>query len=354
MSYPRGLRSAAPVLSRDCLTQPPLPPRRLCYIQQATGCHPQGFPARTARGRELTEDMTRSIDAELLALAVDASNDGIVIAEQEGQDNILIYVNRAFEELTGYTADEILYRDCRFLQGDDTDQEGVRQIRTALERGEPCRVVLRNYRKDGSLFWNELSITPVYNDDDQLTYYIGIQKDITARVEAEARAERAEKALAATRGREKAVRLALTCLQSAPPSRPFAQALARGSVHVRGALPSEGRVQSLPSAPRPGHPGGVLPGTQFHFQHQFVLPFPPPGQVPRAHPQGRRAGARPSRSSPRARSAPGFRDRRLQLQHRPEVPGPPRPQSGPVGCRSSRSQRACRSSSTWATGKMLP
>jgi PAS domain S-box-containing protein len=60
--------------------------------------------------------------------------------------------------------------------------------------------VLRNYRKDGSLFWNELSITPVFNDDDQLTYYIGIQKDITDRVEAEARAERAEKALAEASG----------------------------------------------------------------------------------------------------------------------------------------------------------
>ena len=123
--------------------------------------------------------MTRSIDAELLALAVDASNDGIVIAEQEGHDNILIYVNRAFEQLTGYSSDEILYRDCRFLQGEDHDQEGVRQIRAALDEGKPCRVVLRNYRKDGSLFWNELSITPVFNDDDQLTYYIGIQKDIS-------------------------------------------------------------------------------------------------------------------------------------------------------------------------------
>jgi PAS domain S-box-containing protein len=140
--------------------------------------------------------MKRSIDAELLALAVDASNDGIVIAEQEGHENILIYVNRAFEVLTGYSADEILYRDCRFLQGDDTDQEGIREIRAALGRGEGCRVVIRNYRKDGTLFWNELSITPVFNEDDQLTYYIGIQKDITARVEAEERAERAEAALA--------------------------------------------------------------------------------------------------------------------------------------------------------------
>ncbi len=144
--------------------------------------------------------MTRTIDAELLALAVDASNDGVVIAEQEGQDNILIYVNPAFERLTGYTADEILYRDCRFLQGSDTDQDGVHQIRTALDADHACRVVLRNYRKDGSLFWNELSITPVFNDEDQLTYYIGIQKDITERITAEERARRAEQALAHERG----------------------------------------------------------------------------------------------------------------------------------------------------------
>ncbi|WP_018949625.1 PAS sensor domain-containing protein [Thioalkalivibrio sp. ALMg11] len=139
--------------------------------------------------------MTRTIDAELLALAVDASNDGIVIAEREGDDNILIYVNHAFEELTGYRSEEILYRDCRFLQGEDTDQDVRQEIRAAIDENRPCRVTLRNYRKDGSLFWNELSLTPVFNDEDRLTYYIGIQKDITARVEAEQRAERAERKL---------------------------------------------------------------------------------------------------------------------------------------------------------------
>ena len=145
--------------------------------------------------------MTRTIDAELLALAIDASNDGVVIAEREGDDNILIYVNRAFEELTGYRSEEILYRDCRFLQGADNDQDAVREIRAALEEDRPCRVTLRNYRKDGSLFWNELSLTPVFNDEDRLTYYIGIQKDITARVEAEERAERAERQLAGKESR---------------------------------------------------------------------------------------------------------------------------------------------------------
>jgi PAS domain S-box-containing protein len=125
------------------------------------------------------------ISPELLERMVDASEDGIVVAEQEGDENILIYVNKGFERLTGYSADEILYRDCRFLQNEDRDQPGLDGIRRALEEGRPCREVLRNYRKDGSLFWNELSITPVYDENDQLTYYIGVQKDVTARVEAQ-------------------------------------------------------------------------------------------------------------------------------------------------------------------------
>ncbi len=139
------------------------------------------------------------INAKLLQLVVNASNDGIVVAEKEGDDNILIYVNPAFEALTGYSADEILYQDCRFLQGDDRDQEALQQMRDAISAGRPCRVTLRNYRKDGSLFWNELSVTPVLNDADQLTYFIGIQKDVTARVEAERRVKELEQKLDALR-----------------------------------------------------------------------------------------------------------------------------------------------------------
>lgn len=131
-----------------------------------------------------------NLDPELIQHLLDASNDGIVVAEQEGDDHIMIYVNEAFERLTGYHRDEILYQDCRFLQNDDRDQEAIDRIRDALKHDRPCRVVLRNYRKDGTLFWNELSITPVVHSHDQLTYYIGIQKDVTARVEAEREAER--------------------------------------------------------------------------------------------------------------------------------------------------------------------
>lgn len=123
------------------------------------------------------------INAQLLQSMVDASNDGIVVAEQEGEDTILIYVNAAFERLTGYHRDDILYQDCRFLQGDDRDQLARVRIRKALAEGKPCREVLRNYRKDGSAFWNELSLTPVFNEADQRTYFIGIQKDVSRQVE---------------------------------------------------------------------------------------------------------------------------------------------------------------------------
>ncbi|MCS2609469.1 PAS domain-containing protein [Halomonas dongshanensis] len=125
------------------------------------------------------------INPELLERIIDASEDGIVVAEQEGDENILIYVNKGFERLTGYSADEILYRDCRFLQNDDRDQEALDVIRDALKNLRPCREVLRNYRKDGSMFWNELSMTPVFDEEENLMYFIGVQKDVTARIEAQ-------------------------------------------------------------------------------------------------------------------------------------------------------------------------
>lgn len=124
------------------------------------------------------------ISPALLERIINASDDGIVVAEQEGDENILIYANEGFERLTGYSIDEILYRDCRFLQNGDRDQPVIDRIRTALREGKSCREVLRNYRKDGSPFWNELSITPVYDAEDQLTYFVGVQKDVTDLAEA--------------------------------------------------------------------------------------------------------------------------------------------------------------------------
>lgn len=136
------------------------------------------------------------INAHLLQMVINASHDGIVIAEKEGEDNILIYVNPAFERMTGYSSDEILYQDCRFLQAGDRDQPALALIRDALNRRRSCREVLRNYRKDGTPFWNELSLSTVLNENDQQTYIIGVQKDVSAQVRAEQRVQKLENQVA--------------------------------------------------------------------------------------------------------------------------------------------------------------
>ena len=133
------------------------------------------------------------INAQLLQMVINASNDGIVIAEKEGeQDNILIYVNPAFERLTGYTSEEILYQDCRFLQSGDRDQVALQLIREALDSGGSCREILRNYRKDGTPFWNELSLSTVKKPSDGQTYFVGVQKDVTVQVKAQQRVTQLE------------------------------------------------------------------------------------------------------------------------------------------------------------------
>ncbi|MNP49894.1 Blue-light-activated histidine kinase 2 [compost metagenome] len=114
-------------------------------------------------------------------------------------------MNPAFERLTGYNANDVLYRDCRFLQNDDRDQPARQLIREALQNGTPCRRILRNYRKDGSAFWNELSITPVYNENNKLMYFIGIQKDVSQQVEAEQRVVELEQQVADLQARLRAL-----------------------------------------------------------------------------------------------------------------------------------------------------
>ena len=120
------------------------------------------------------------IRPDLLEALIDHAEHGITIAEREGDDTILLYVNQAFEKMTGYTPDECLYKDCRFLQGEDKQQQEIKKIHKAIQDEEPVRVVLRNYRKDGTLFWNDLTITPYFDKVESVMYYIGVQKDISS------------------------------------------------------------------------------------------------------------------------------------------------------------------------------
>jgi PAS domain S-box-containing protein len=117
----------------------------------------------------------------LLGLAVAASSNGIVITDPKVPDNPIVFVNPAFEEISGYPADEVLGYNCRFLQADDRDQPALEELREALTEERECRVVLKNYRKDGTPFWNELYVSPVHDEEGHLTNFIGVQNDITQR-----------------------------------------------------------------------------------------------------------------------------------------------------------------------------
>ncbi len=111
--------------------------------------------------------------------AIESTRNGISITELQGSSNPLIYVNPAFERITGYGRGEALGRDPAFLHRDDVSQSGLDAIRDAVRKREAASVLLRNYRKDGSRFWNELHIAPVNDAQGNTTHYIGIINDVT-------------------------------------------------------------------------------------------------------------------------------------------------------------------------------
>src|ERR671910_178516 len=121
----------------------------------------------------------------LLERAVTASTNSIVITDPNQPDDPIVYVNPAFERTTGYAAEEVLGRNCRFLQREDRAQPALEELKAAVCEGRHCTVVLRNYRKDGTLFWNELSIYSVRDEDGRMTNFVGVQNDVTERIRAE-------------------------------------------------------------------------------------------------------------------------------------------------------------------------
>ncbi|MBN2866045.1 MAG: diguanylate cyclase [Thiotrichales bacterium] len=123
------------------------------------------------------------LDFSIYMKALESTRDGLVITKTEGRNNIVVYVNPAYSKLTGYERAEVLGRDNRFLQGCATTQEEKKRMRIAIDNGEPLLITLQNYKKDGTPFWNELSLSPITNDQRIIEYYIGIQKDVTERVE---------------------------------------------------------------------------------------------------------------------------------------------------------------------------
>ncbi len=129
--------------------------------------------------QEIQERHRMETQLKLRDRAIAASNNGIVICDASQPDLPIIYANLAFEKITGYTQSEIIGHNCRCLQSTNTAQSELQTLRAAIRAGQPCTVTLQNYRKDGTLFWNELSIAPIYDVDHVLTHFVGIQTDIT-------------------------------------------------------------------------------------------------------------------------------------------------------------------------------
>ncbi len=124
---------------------------------------------------------------------------GISVADATQPDLPLLYVNPAFEVMTGYSFEEVLGKNCRFLQSSDRDQPALAIVREGIRDGREAGAVLKNFRKDGTAFWNELSLSPIRNREGELTHFVGIQTDVTSRVEFEAALRESEKLAAVGR-----------------------------------------------------------------------------------------------------------------------------------------------------------
>ncbi len=142
-----------------------------------------------------TVDKDTGIIPHVLTQILDTCVNGVTLSDPDLPDSPIVYANSVFERLTGYSQEEILGRNCRFLQGEDRDQPELDEIRAALKEHAPVEVTLRNYRKDGTLFHNRLSIQPLRDESGRLIYYLGVQYDVSELVDVRAEVERLEQLL---------------------------------------------------------------------------------------------------------------------------------------------------------------
>ena len=122
---------------------------------------------------------------QVLTAILDHCVNGVTLADPDQEDCPIVYANKAFEDLTGYGPEDIIGKNCRFLQGQDKGQPEVARLRESIKKHEPVSVTLRNYKKDGTLFHNHLAVTPLFDHKGELLYYLGVQYDVTYKVNAD-------------------------------------------------------------------------------------------------------------------------------------------------------------------------
>lgn len=144
-------------------------------------------PAYAAEGdtRMPISDLTVEAERRLKEQALDEAPIGITISDAEDPEEPVIYMNDSFEEITGYPAGEVVGANHRFLQGPETDEEKVERFGEAIGDKRDTQVVLRNYRRDGSQFWNQVTISPIFDENGGVSHYVGFQMDVTERREAQ-------------------------------------------------------------------------------------------------------------------------------------------------------------------------
>jgi PAS domain S-box-containing protein len=160
---------------------------RNIILQQSVTKRSKELEDSNARLKILLEEaQVRESSLRILNQAVRSASVGIVIVDARLPDMPIIFVNPAFERHTGYSAGEVMGRNCRILQGRDTEQLPLVELRAALREARPCGVLLRNYRKNGEMFWNQLNVAPVLAQDGVVTHFIGLQVDVSRQVNTEA------------------------------------------------------------------------------------------------------------------------------------------------------------------------
>jgi len=144
---------------------------------------------------EFQVEKDTGIIPQVLTQILDGSVNGITLSDPDMEDNPIVYANKAFEKITGYTREETVGRNCRFLQGQERDQPELQKVREAIKNARPVEVTLKNFRKNGELFFNRLSITPLFDREGQLIYFLGVQYDVTEQIQAQQEIKKLTEAL---------------------------------------------------------------------------------------------------------------------------------------------------------------
>lgn len=155
--------------------------------------NPDGSLSRLSIDLDVSERKKAEAELHLRDRAIQALSQGIIITDASRPENPIIYVSPGFEQITGYTSREVVSKNCRFLQGSDTDPESIKRLSEAVQKRHSCSLEILNYRKDGTPFWNAISIAPVYGRGKKVTHFVGVQSDVTSRREMETQLRQSQK-----------------------------------------------------------------------------------------------------------------------------------------------------------------